>query len=509
MKIPLRKNTITNYIGMFVRLVQGLLVTRWLIADLGPEHYGLWGMLWSFFCYSLLLDFGLGVAAQKATATELWRKDIALYNRTIATVFSINLFMSVVILAGTGVAMFFVRQLFHLEEGVDPSYYRNALLCSGIGAAIVFPLGVFTEMLVGLQKIYLRNYITIASKVLELALVLSVFALGGGLIILLCSTLGLMFLTQMVLFVVVRNSIPGFRLGFLPDRSVFKEIFHFSGAIYLVSLAKMVWERGTTLMISMFSGLPPVSVYSIGVGLPVKMMQFATPYQENITPMSALLFARKKYRYLGQILLNSLRWNSFLAAGMTVGVIIFARPLLRFLFKVDSPEITWICQFSALSVYCWLVLRNIPEKYLIMANRHKFLSIIFILDSAIFVVSTVTVFMLWDVNGAYTVMYTSIGSRLFCTVFFMMPCFLQSTKLGTGTVLNETLLKPFLFSLPAIAAGTAEFYYMEGRYSDMVLLLTAGFTCGPLYLVSFYIFGLKHNEKKRFMDKLTQKWSQK
>ena len=34
MKIPFFKNTVTNYFSMFVRLVQGILVTRWLISHL-------------------------------------------------------------------------------------------------------------------------------------------------------------------------------------------------------------------------------------------------------------------------------------------------------------------------------------------------------------------------------------------------------------------------------------------------------------------------------------------
>ena len=41
MKIPFFKNTLTNYFSMFVRLVQGILVTRWLISHLGQAQYGL------------------------------------------------------------------------------------------------------------------------------------------------------------------------------------------------------------------------------------------------------------------------------------------------------------------------------------------------------------------------------------------------------------------------------------------------------------------------------------
>ena len=37
MKIPFFKNTVTNYFSMFVRLVQGIMVTRWLISQRGQN----------------------------------------------------------------------------------------------------------------------------------------------------------------------------------------------------------------------------------------------------------------------------------------------------------------------------------------------------------------------------------------------------------------------------------------------------------------------------------------
>ena len=184
MKIPVFRNTATNYLIMAVRLAQGILVTRWLLASLGQEYYGLWALLWSFFCYSLLLDFGFGVTAQKSTSTELYRRDIDRYNRTISTVFSFHAAMSAVILLGTGVAAFFVPVLLHVEHSSpeELAYFRSCFLCFGIGSALVFPFGMFQEILVGLQRLYLRNYINVVSKLVELAGILVIFALGGGLI---------------------------------------------------------------------------------------------------------------------------------------------------------------------------------------------------------------------------------------------------------------------------------------------------------------------------------------
>ena len=336
MKIPLLKNTLTNYLSMGVRLIQGVLITRWMISELGEADYGLWMMLWAFFCYSLLLDFGLGVAAQKATATELWKRDIQKYNITVSTVFLFHLAMSFVIIAGTLIASCFIRELLNLPPGADTGYYRLCFLLFGIGSATIFPFGVFPEILVGLQKIYLRNNITVFAKILELAGVGILLVFNRGLIALIIFTLALTALTQSFMMIAVLRR---FRILLRWDGKIFRGICSFSGTVYLTSIAKIVWERCSVLFISIFCGLVPVSVYLIGVRLTVLMTQFTGPYQENISPLSALLHSRGKREHLGKILVNSMRWNSFLATGMTIGILIYSPVLIRFLFRyTDNLE---------------------------------------------------------------------------------------------------------------------------------------------------------------------------
>lgn len=50
------------------------------------------------------------------------------------------------------------------------------------GAALLFPTGMFPEILVGEQKIYLCNYSIIVAKVIELIGILVIFSPGAALI---------------------------------------------------------------------------------------------------------------------------------------------------------------------------------------------------------------------------------------------------------------------------------------------------------------------------------------
>ncbi|GEM_PF-4528050 len=100
MKNLLLKNTATNYLTMIVRSLQGILVTRWMIAYLGTDNYGLWALLWAFFAYALLLDFGFGLTAMKYTSSGLYRQDIRKYNSIISAVFSFHALGGLLIASG-------------------------------------------------------------------------------------------------------------------------------------------------------------------------------------------------------------------------------------------------------------------------------------------------------------------------------------------------------------------------------------------------------------------------
>ena len=508
MKIPILKNTFTNYLNMFVRLLQGILVTRWMIAELGEINYGLWTMLWSFFCYSLLLDFGLGVAAQKATATQLWKYDIRKYNATISTVILIHLVMSLLVVTGTVILSFFVKELFHLTEENLIRYCQRCFLLFGIGSAVVFPFGVFPEILVGLQKIYLRNNIFMIFKVVELVVVGILLFNGGKLLSLIVFTLILMIATQLAMAFSVFHSIPAFRLKLCWSRGVFLEIFHFSWTVYISSLARLIWERCSVLFISIFCGLVPVSIYQVGVRLTVLMSQLTGPYQENISPLAALLHARRKRKPLADILLKSMRWNSFLTTGMTIGILIYSPVLLRVLFHYEENlvEATLICRVTILSVWFWLVFRSIPEKYLLMAERHRFLAMAAVVEAVLFVLSSLVAFHY--VQSLFVIVWTSILSRLISTCGFILPGLLQNTGMRLSRLVNQAFLRPALAALPMTVVACLEYRFLCGKIGDLLLLVIAGISGGMLYLLCSCVLVFDADDRRKYENYLKNRiWS--
>ena len=509
MKIPFFKNTMTNYFSMFVRLFQGILVTRWLISHLGEAQYGLWVMLWSFFSYALLLDLGFGVAAQKVTATELYKKDVEKFNHTISSIFFSHVSMALLILPLTFVGMYYVRELFHLKADATAEYIyfcREALLLSGLAATIVFPLGVFPEILVGLQKLYLRNYIIIISKLVELAGVIVIFALDWGLFKLLFFVMLVMGATQLAMLIAVWKNVPGFRIRFAFDKEVFKGIFHFSSAVYIISIGRMIWERGMFLLISMFCGLTPVGIFQLGSRIPFLIQQIALPYVENISPISALLHSRKRTMHLAGILVRSIRWVNFFAAGATVMVLIYAPRILLILFNVDNHEAAFICRLMVLFVYFLLVYRIIPEKFLTMAEEHRFLAKVQSFESGFFIV--ISIIGLLIKPHELIVVGAMILTKFVGTVGFILPHLIKRTNMRLRYFILYSLFEPALLALSTGMICYWQYYFLRGQIYDFFLLALAGISGCLIYFPALYFMMFDTVEQaraKKIIHKITGK----
>ncbi len=509
MKIPFFKNTVTNYFSMFVRLVQGILVTRWLISHLGEAQYGLWVMLWSFFSYALLLDLGFGVAAQKVTATELYKKDIDKYNHTISSIFFSHVSMALLILPLTFVGMYYIRELFHLPADATAEYIyfcREALLLSGLAATIVFPLGVFPEILVGLQKLYLRNYIILVSKIVELAGVIAIFALGWGLFKLLFFVMFIMGATQLAMLIAVWKIIPKFRIRLAFDKEVFKGIFRFSSAVYIISIGRMIWERGMFLLISIFCGLAPVGVFQLGSRLPFLIQQISLPYVENISPISALLHSRNRTMHLARILMRAIRWVNFFAAGATMLVMIYAPRIILLLFNVESVEAAFICRLMVLFVYFLLVYRIIPEKFLTMAEEHKYLAKVQSFESIFFIVISIAGLLIKP--HELIVVGAMILTKLIGTLGFVLPHLVRRTNMKWILLMLNSFFEPALLAVGTGMVCYWQYYFLRGQMHEFFLLVLAGISGVLIYFPALYFMMFDHAEKircRKLIAKITGK----
>lgn len=505
MSLSLGWNACTNYLGMVTQLLQGILVTRLLVSHLGAEQYGLWSIIWSFFMYSLLLDFGLGAAAQKATANELYRKDIGKYNRTIASVVGINLSMTVVIVLMTLVGCWCIRGLLHLPPEAELGHYRRCLLLCGLGSAVTFPLGVFSEIVVGLHRMYVRNYVMIAGRVVEMLGIWAIVSAGGGVQSLLLFTLGCTAARSLALMVYVRRTIPGFRLGIWPDRESLRGISQFSAAVYVMSLTRLAWVRGASLMLSMSSGLTAVGAYQLGNKLPGMLDMAIQPSQEMFAPLAARLHGNGKTRWAGRMLLKAMQLNAYLCHGLSLGMLVYSRPLIRLLLGVDRPDVTLIAQLTVLSIWFRLVLRSLSDKYLLMTGHHRRLAQAQLWECGLYLSLGIGLVWLVPEQAGAMVLMAMLAARVAVTCGLLFPCLGRSLEMPWWLVLWRSALRPLVVALPLAALAVAEYVLLLGRIHDFWLLALAGTSGGLTYAACVWCLGLGELDRRLWLSWLRRR----
>ena len=300
-------NTLSNYVLIAIRIVYAVLITRFLYRALGVDYYGFWSILWALFTYVVIFNFGFGATIQKYTAEQLFETEPKKYNAIISLVVAFYIAASVVICIGAAVGIVWIRSWTNIESESILRDCRIALAIFTLGISAIFPLSVFSDILVGLKLIYLKNAVMVCMRLFEIAGVYTCITLDAGFTTIVSFSVGTNILFAIFLVFVVKKKIATFRLVPSFDFGLLREVGQFSFFVYINSLAMLVTAKSDRFILSSVIGLPAVGLYQIGSRLPDMSQQLSSQFQDNVIPVAANLAKNGKSSDLRKILLAGMR----------------------------------------------------------------------------------------------------------------------------------------------------------------------------------------------------------
>ncbi|MBP5586859.1 MAG: oligosaccharide flippase family protein [Lentisphaeria bacterium] len=496
MQVSVAKNTVTNYLVILVRTFQGLLVTRWLVNYLGDSGYGLWTLLWTFFGYALLMDFGAGIAGQKYTSQELFKRDIRHYNSIISMIFTFHSMMVLLIILGVFIASFYLEKLFNVHDPEQLAYCRKCFFTFSLGSAVIFPLCLFSEIMVGLHKIYFKNYIDTVFRISELIGFLVILKLGGDLFGIIVFVLVLMAVERSFTGFCVSRFIPGFRLRFfLFDRQVFREVFGFSSGTYFVSMAKLLRTQTRNPIISKYCGLDSVGIFNLSNRLSDLCNQAISQYNANVRPVTAQLFHRGRFRMLREFIVKSMQWNMFMCCLFIIPAIMLRDEAIFALFKKSvTPLIHDLSLLSLLGAASWLVMTQIPSSVLLMCERHHLLAWTSMAEAVTVVV--LNILFLRAGKGLVCIELISLGASF---VLFAVVRFPIMLKLIHGRAVRELFciyVPSLLAAVPAVAVLYLCKRLLLGHVHEFLLCAICGTVYAVIYVLTAWQFLIGRTKKE-------------
>lgn len=397
------KNTQWNYLRIMVRMVTGVFTFRMLYQYLPESSFGFWAFLWSILAWSVLMDLGMALTVQKQVATSVVKKDWEKMNQVIASAFWIYCSLGLLLLlVGWLIAHPFLRSMNVPTE--DQSEFWKVFMIFICGMAIQFPVGIFPEILRGMQRLDLQNRSVIAGSVLNLGLVWWGTHHGWAFSSIMLAAVATLLGPNLWLVITCKQQLPQLRLGLgYLSRNNLKPILSFSFQAYLILLTYTLMTKTDQFFIGSILSLSAVAVYQPGAKLAEIFGALSRQLADAIQPAAASLHAKGDPAAIQSLLLNGMRISVLLAAPMYLMFAAYTQTVIGWITGLTSipPASYWTAQILCLWAFSLLVTHNVFKRIAVMCGHERMLTRLGMIECILNLLLTIVLLKTWKrVEGA-------------------------------------------------------------------------------------------------------------
>jgi len=500
------RGAISNYGRVIIRIVLGLVTFRMLYQGLPREEFGFWSLMWSVFGYGILLDFGFGYAAQKRVAEGLAHRDWPALSRALSTIFIFYLAAALVIaVAGWALAGPLMRWL-GVPAGRQEVFRPVAVLFFA-GMALGFPLGIFPEVLRGLQRIDAANRIAMLGLLLNAALIALALALKWSLMAIFAIALGCVLLPDLL---------AGWAsLRAMPEVQLRLRHFHwhelastgkFSVIAWLNTISNLLRNKTDQVIVGSLVSLPAVAVYQAG-GKAGEMFGVLTrQVSDALSPAAAFLHAAGSKEALSDMFVKGLRLTVLVAAPLYVGGALYLDLLVRILTGERAPaaETLWVGEILLFWYFHLCLTHLVFKRMYMMCGQERRLMWQGLGEAGLNIAMSVGLTLWW--RNILGVAAGSVLPTILCGWFVLWPWAAKEAGMSRLCLLRRAIVRPMLACLPMLAVGLAcRAIGPEFGKPNWLPALAGMSVTGLAALPGFWFIGLSGEERRLVVARLRRR----
>ena len=482
-----------------MRFLSMIYLSRLFFLSLPRAEYGFWALLWSCFGYAALFNFGMGISAEKETASLSEKiilergQRLEDYQYFLSTLLWAYLFCAGFILILTLLGFIYLPHLIHLEQ---PDY-QNVFLIFGLGTALYFPLGLFADVLRGLQKTYLKNYIELFYLPLYFIGMSLTVKMGYGLRGMVWVALINLFLINGSFVVLVYKYLPHLNLS--PKYfswALLRKKMRFSLLAYIINLTRLLLKYTDQFLIGLILNLNVLASYHILIRISDVFQQIATQLHDALGPLAAHLHSDKQELAVYSIILQANRFIAILATPIYLLLMLELPSILNIWLELADPEVTQTGYILLTASFIYIVFRSSSTKILTMCGEVNLLAIL-----AVFEICTNLLLSIFFARvmslGIRGIALGTLVPTLIVTAY-VIPLTCKFIMLESSEYFKQTMQGILLSMLSVFAMA----YYIQKTLpvQNLKILLVHFMILTLTYLLIMSVYGLTPTEKKILND---------
>lgn len=495
----LKSGVYLSYISLLVTNLTNLVLTPFIIRNLGDSEYGLYMLIGAFVGYIAVLDFGLGNTVVRFVAKYRAENDKKNEENFLFSTFIIYAIISVAILLVGALIFVNLQNIFGTSltfQEISKAKIMFVILV--INLAFTLPMKSFTGIMTAYEKFIIPRALSISRVLIRALIIIILLSIGykAIAIVVVDAVLNLLMLLITMLYVFIRLDVK-IKLHYF-DLYIIKDILSYSSLIFISVIVDQIYWRIGHLILGIVASTSEVAIFAIGMTFGQYFITFSTAISGVFLPRITNMVVKKASgEELTNILIRTGRLQ-FIVLGLVLGGFIVIGKRFILLWAGSNYGMSWLIALIIMIPLLVVLTQTIGISILQAKNMHGFRAVAYL---AIAVLNTFISIHFAKVYGAIGAAVGTSLSLILGNIIAMNFYYHFRVKLNIPRFYKELsngLLKSFILSL-----GIGGFLlFLPGE--SWVNLIIQGLIFSFIYIFIIWIFGMNRYEKRLVLGEMNK-----
>ena len=485
-----KAGTLLSYAYIIITNTISLFYTPYMLRMMGQSEYGLYGTASSIISYLSVLNFGIGGAyirfnAKARAAGD--RDEERRLNGMFLSVFGVlSLLVLIVGLIFIALAGQLVKETFTSQELFK---LRVIMLILIVNMMVSFICNVFMMALQAYERFFFIRIVLLIAGIVQPIINVIALSLGGRSITITFISFVVGLLSYLAMFLYARKAIHFEVLfsGFQKD--ALREIFIFSGFLFLNSITDQITFSTDNVILSSVKGTTAVAVYSVGSSFKGYFQNFSTSISSVFSPQVNQIVAQNRpMKELDEIFIRVGRIQFYVVSLILIGYCSIGHSFVRLWAGEEYSDSFYIGLLLMIAVTV-PAFQNVGLEIQKAKNMHKARSVVYFLVALVNIGLTIPMSQRWEGIGAAfaTMICMFMGTVVFMNIYYWKKVGLDIPQFWKSIA---SILPGYC--APVLAGVLIWRFLVIDSYSDVLI---AALAICVVFLLSIWLFSMNNYEK--------------